>query len=110
MLPADLIASAPAELVSLIETEHKYDGYVRRQVEHNRRLADRLCQPIPRGTDFNGIHGLRAETRQKLCAAQPATLAQAGAIAGITHADLSIISIWLTSKQLRRRYSDQIST
>ncbi|HSH39341.1 MAG TPA: hypothetical protein VK993_11190, partial [Chthoniobacterales bacterium] len=45
--------------------------------------------------DYTLIPGLRPETREKLSAAKPANIGQAGRISGITPADLAIIAVWL---------------
>jgi tRNA uridine 5-carboxymethylaminomethyl modification enzyme len=94
-MPEDVQSLATAELWELVETEMKYEGYVRRQTQQHRQLKARESQPIPGETDYAQIPGLRPETRQKLTTARPVTIGQAGRISGITPADLSIISIWL---------------
>ncbi|MEP6955366.1 MAG: tRNA uridine-5-carboxymethylaminomethyl(34) synthesis enzyme MnmG [Chthoniobacterales bacterium] len=100
-LPSEIRAAAPDEIWNLVETDLKYEGYVRRQASLNRQISSRDAQRIPDGFDFDGIPGLRPETRQKLRGIRPATLGQAARISGITPADLSIVSIWLSTKQNR---------
>ena len=95
-LPADIQSVAGEDIWELVETEMKYEGYVRRQTQQHRQLKARESQPIPPEVDYAGIPGLRPETRQKLTAARPVSIGQAGRISGITPADLSIISIWLS--------------
>lgn len=95
MLPHPIRSRAPDEAWDLLEADIKYEGYIRRQQAQNRIIADRAEQQIPDHLDFNIVPGLRPETRQKLGAYRPATLAQARRISGITLADVSILSIWL---------------
>jgi tRNA uridine 5-carboxymethylaminomethyl modification enzyme len=45
---------------------------------------------------------LRSESRQKLGKVRPTSLGAARRIPGITAADLSILDIWLSSKQLTK--------
>ncbi len=97
-VPSRLAAMAPNEIWRLVEVEQKYDGYIRRQAEQNRKVRRLESQPIPPQFEFEGVPGLRRETRQKLAEARPATLREIGQIPGITHADLSILSIWLNSR------------
>ena len=92
---------APAEIWETVGTDVKYEGYVNRQAEQNRRVASRNLQPIPEGLDYGKIVGLRSETRQKLTAVRPVSLGQAARISGITPADIAIISIWLTKNPLQ---------
>lgn len=94
-LPADVRALAPTEIWELVETELKYEGYVRRQSQQHRQLKAREAHAIPSSVDYTLIPGLRPETREKLSAAKPANIGQAGRISGITPADLAIIAVWL---------------
>jgi tRNA uridine 5-carboxymethylaminomethyl modification enzyme len=95
-LPQELLATADAEIWEIVETDFKYEGYVRRQALQNRQISTRQAQVIPLGFDFTTIPGLRPETRQKLLAVRPGSLGHASRISGVTPADLAIISIWLT--------------
>lgn len=90
----------------LVETELKYDGYVRRQERQNQQLNSRRDQTIPPGFHFAAIPGLRPETRQKLAAIAPATIGQAARVSGVTPADLAIVSIWL----MKNRRQVELST
>jgi tRNA uridine 5-carboxymethylaminomethyl modification enzyme len=99
-LPPDLLSCAPLSVWELIETDFKYAGYAARQSEQNQQLARKVKQRLPEGLNYNEIAGLRAETREKLSTARPASLGQASRISGITPADISIIYIWLSKKKL----------
>ena len=99
-LPPDIRALAPPELWELVETDLKYEGYVLRQAGQNKKLAGDQARPIPSDLDYSRIGGLRRETRQKLAAARPDSIGQAGRVSGITPTDLSIISIWLEKNRL----------
>ncbi len=97
-LPAEIRLLADTEVWELIETDLRYEGYIRRQTEQNRKLARDEARGIPQHLEYASIPGLRAETRQKLAVMRPSNFAQAGRISGITPTDLSIISIWLSKK------------
>jgi tRNA uridine 5-carboxymethylaminomethyl modification enzyme len=101
-LPKSIQAIASLEIWALVETDLKYEGYVRRQTQYNRQSAVRGDQAIPADFDLASIPGLRLETRQKLGAIRPSTVGQAARISGITSADISIISIWLIKNELKR--------
>src|SRR6266536_1675373 len=105
-LPEEVRTLAPAEIWETIATDVKYEGYLSRQAEQNRKVASRNLQPIPDGLDYGKIAGLRSESRQKLTAVRPVSLGQAARISGITHADITIISIWLTKNSLRASASN----
>jgi tRNA uridine 5-carboxymethylaminomethyl modification enzyme len=102
-LPEEIRTLAPAEIWETIGTDVKYEGYLSRQAEQNRKVASRNLQPIPDGLDYGRVAGLRAESRQKLTAVRPVSLGQAARISGITHADITILSIWLTKNSLQCR-------
>jgi len=103
-LPIGIASLAPTEIWELVETDFKYEGYTARQSEQNRQLQRRHDQIIPDGLDYNKITGLRSETRQKLTTIRPTSLGQAARISGITPADIAIISIWLSKKDLNDVY------
>jgi tRNA uridine 5-carboxymethylaminomethyl modification enzyme len=99
-LPVGIASLVPTEIWELVETDYKYEGYAARQSEQNRQLQRRHEQIIPDRLDYNKIMGLRSETRQKLTTIRPTSLGQAARISGITPADIAIISIWLSKKDL----------
>lgn len=100
-LPQGVAGLAPPEIWELVETDLKYEGYATRQTEQNRAVAARALQRIPNGLDFGAISGLSSETRQKLSTVRPTSLGQAARISGVTPTDISILSIWLISNDLR---------
>ena len=94
-IPEAISSIASKTIWDLVETEVKYEGYIRRQTGQNRQIAGREEQSIPNEIDFRAVPGLRLETRQKLEKVRPTSLGQAARISGITPADTAIISIWL---------------
>ena len=99
-LPDPIRKLAPSDLWELVETDLRYEGYVLRQAGQNAKLARDQDRRIPSDLDYDQIGGLRRETRQKLAAARPDSIANAGRVSGITPTDLSIISIWLEKNKL----------
>jgi tRNA uridine 5-carboxymethylaminomethyl modification enzyme len=84
----------------LIVTDAKCEGYLRRQVDQNRRAKESENQTIPDGINYDEIPGLRRETREKLTRLRPETIGQANQIGGITSTDVRLISIWLFKNSL----------
>ena len=101
-LAPEIRVTAPTNIWELVETDIKYAGYTARQAQHNRELSKKDLQKIPDGFDFASIAGLSSETRQKLTKVRPLTVGQAARISGVTPADISILSIWLTKNNLER--------
>ena len=85
---------APAVRTQL-EAEALYAPYLERQAAEMRALEREERMAIPQGLDFTAIPGLSTEMRQRLAAAQPATLGGAGRIAGITPAALAALAVHL---------------
>ena len=99
-LPSEVRSIAPEDIWELLETDIKYEGYTARQAQHNKELSKKNLQRIPDGFNFASIAGLSSETRQKLLKVRPLTVGQAARISGVTPADISILSIWLTKNKL----------
>jgi tRNA uridine 5-carboxymethylaminomethyl modification enzyme len=94
-LPSDLYGKYPAALWDLVETDLKYEGYLRREEEQIERQRAQEEESIPPGLDYAAIPSLRLEARQKLRDYAPETLGQASRISGITPADISVLSVWV---------------
>jgi tRNA uridine 5-carboxymethylaminomethyl modification enzyme len=78
-----------------IETDFKYEGYVRRQrssIERHRRQEGRA---IPADFVFAGIPGLSREMIERLSAVRPETLGQASRVPGVTPAALAVLAAYL---------------
>jgi tRNA uridine 5-carboxymethylaminomethyl modification enzyme len=84
---------APMQLLDRVVTDLRYEGYVARQRAEVRRHAESERSPIPETLDPDAIAGLRAEAREALRKFRPATLGQAGRLAGISPADVGLIAI-----------------
>lgn len=87
---------------SILESDFKYAGHIQRQAQHIERLAKQEHEPLPADLDYHSITGLKLEARQRFSDIKPATLGQAGRIAGITPADLAVLSIWLKKRELNQ--------
>jgi len=90
----ELAALAPsASVLTTVEADVKYSGYVERQRASVERLAREEATVIPPELDLAGISGLRREAREKLAALRPATLGAAGRIAGVNPPDLALLAV-----------------
>ena len=83
-------------LLTTIETEIKYNGYIAQQERQIERMKDAERRPIPAEFGFRGIPGLSREVREKLERVRPATLGQAGRIPGVTPAAVAILDVYLS--------------
>ena len=94
-LPNDLVRQFPRSVWEQVETDSKYEGYIRRQEDAITRAARAESKAIPLSINYANILGLRAEALQKFNKIRPGTLGQAGRISGITPADIALLSIYL---------------
>src|SRR5208282_933285 len=67
-----------------LETEVKYEGYVRRQADAVERFSRLEDTAIPDWVDFKGVMGLSTEVSERLSAVRPRSLGQAARMPGIT--------------------------
>jgi len=84
----------PAVLTT-VETETKYSGYIGQQERQMERLKSAERRSIPPDFGFDGIPGLSREIRDKLTRVRPATLGQAGRIPGVTPAAIAVLDVYL---------------
>lgn len=94
-LPAEFLQAVDSEIWALLETEAKYEGYIRRQDEQLKAQRSAEEFKIPSGIDYAEVPGLRNEARQKLTGIRPESIGHAGRISGVTPSDLGILTIWL---------------
>ena len=94
-LPEEMRRLAPEEIWSQVETDLKYEGYIRREMESVARQRRQEDQSVPLDLDYASLPGLRNESRQKLAEVRPATLGQASRISGVTPADVGLLAVWI---------------
>ncbi|MBV9268270.1 MAG: tRNA uridine-5-carboxymethylaminomethyl(34) synthesis enzyme MnmG, partial [Acidobacteriaceae bacterium] len=93
---ASQLGEEPAEgVLTTIETEIKYAGYIAQQERQIRQLEDAESRSIPECFSYD-IPGLSNEVRQKLARVRPATLGQARRIPGVTPAAIAVLDIYLS--------------
>lgn len=91
-------------VIEQVEIGCKYSGYIARQEREVARVQKMEYRRIPPDFDYASLPGLRHEARQVLIRFRPATLGQAGRLAGINPADVAIILF-----ALERRQGDQMA-
>lgn len=73
----------------------KYEGYIEKEKE----VADKLIRlenvKLSPDFDYNALHSLTIEARQKLTAQKPQTLGQASRISGVSPADIAVLAVFL---------------
>ena len=83
------------EGIVAVETELKFEGYLRNQQEEISRLQKAESQRIPESFCYDSVPSLRIELREKLKSVRPYSVGQAMRIPGMTPAAISMISLHL---------------
>ena len=89
------------EIIEQIDINLKYDGYIKRQqqqVDHFKKLEKRR---IPEDMNYDEIHNLRKEARQKLALIKPLSIGQASRISGVSPSDISVLLVYLEGRNSR---------
>ena len=93
-----LFEDIPYEVLNYINTEVKYEGYIKRENENIEKTRKVETIELPEDIDYSSLSGLRLEARQKLDKIKPRTLGQAKRIDGVSPADINVIMIYLKMK------------
>ena len=107
-LPCARTDLAP-EVVQQVEIALKYEGYIQRQEVEVEKLKTLEDKQIPPWMNYDDIHSLRKEAKQKLGKIRPATIGQASRISGVSPSDVSILLVWLKRGQFTPPEPDGVS-
>ncbi len=81
-----------------VEIQVKYEGYIKiqeSQVEKFKKLESKL---LPQDINYEEIKGISLEARQKLNKNKPYSIGQASRISGVSPADISVLLIYLQTR------------
>ena len=87
--------SLSTEAIEQAEIEIKYGGYLNKQKENAAKMIRLEKIKIPEGFEFNQLHSISTEGREKLNAIQPKTIGQASRISGVSPSDINVLLIYL---------------
>ncbi|HTJ14278.1 MAG TPA: tRNA uridine-5-carboxymethylaminomethyl(34) synthesis enzyme MnmG [Dinghuibacter sp.] len=92
---ASALRDFDAEILEQADIQLKYDVYIQKE----RELVDRMSQmenlTIPENFNYDKVHALSAEARQKFGRIRPGTLGQASRISGVTPSDVQILMVYM---------------
>ncbi len=92
--------AADSGVAEQVEIQAKYAGYIDRQQSDIDRNLRHENTRLPADLDYEEVKGLSSEVIQKLNAARPETLGQAGRVAGVTPAAVSLLLVYLKKRSL----------
>ena len=87
--------SITEDVISQIEMDIKYEGYIKRQMEQIGKFTKLEDFAIPDSFSYDNIPGLSIEIIQKLTKVRPNSLGQATRISGVTPAAISVLMVYL---------------
>ncbi|MDD4035779.1 MAG: tRNA uridine-5-carboxymethylaminomethyl(34) synthesis enzyme MnmG [Bacilli bacterium] len=91
----DIIDIDEEAVVEQVEINIKYEGYINKSLRETARLLKYENMKIGIDIDYDKIHNLASEAREKLKKIKPTSLGQAMRISGVNPADISILMIYL---------------
>ncbi len=86
--PGEGDAFEVAEVLTGLEMEERYAGYLGRERERAEAMRRHDTFPLPADLSYAELSSLSTEARQKLSRLRPSTIGQAGRIPGISPSDL----------------------
>lgn len=92
----------PSEIIEQVEIAVTYEGYIKRQINQINRHKKMENKRIPEDINYDDIHGLRIEAREKLKEVMPLSIGQASRISGVTPADITVLLIYLEAQKRKR--------
>ncbi len=83
------------ETIEQVEISIKYEGYIIKAEKEAAKLIDLDNKKIPLDIDYDKIHNLASEAKQKLKEVKPTSIGQALRISGINPSDISVLMIYI---------------
>jgi tRNA uridine 5-carboxymethylaminomethyl modification enzyme len=83
------------EIIEEIETQIKYSGYIKRQLQQIARFKQLEMRTIPADFSYDAVMGFSNEVREKLKRVRPTSIGQASRISGVTPAAISVLLVAL---------------
>jgi tRNA uridine 5-carboxymethylaminomethyl modification enzyme len=90
------------DVAEQVEIQVKYEGYIQKSLQQVDRLKKMENKKIPENIDYDAIHSLANEARQKLKEVRPLSVAQASRISGVNPADVSILLVYLEQGRIAK--------
>ena len=87
------------ELAEQITIEIKYQGYIEKAYRDAGKMLKLETKKIPQDLDYNKIHNLSSEAKEKLLRVRPMTISQAMRISGVNPSDISMLLVYLESRK-----------
>jgi tRNA uridine 5-carboxymethylaminomethyl modification enzyme len=87
------------EVCKQVEIQIKYEGYINKVVKQMQRHEKLYNAKIPKDFNFQSVHNLALEAREKLTKFKPETIGHAAQISGITPADIAVLQVHIENNR-----------
>ena len=88
------------DVLEQVEINIKYEGYIKKAENEAKKMVDLDSKKIPDNIDYDDIHNLASEAKQKLKAIKPTSIGQAMRISGVNPVDISLLMIYIKKEYL----------
>ena len=88
------------DVLEQAEINIKYEGYIKKELEEASKMIDLDNKKIPDDIDYDKIHNLASEAKQKLKKIKPTSIGQALRISGVNPTDVSLIMVYIKKEYL----------
>ena len=85
----------PDDVKEQVEINIKYEGYIKKAKQEAAKMVDLDSKKIPDDIDYDKIHNLASEAKQKLKTIRPTSIGQAMRISGVNPVDISLIMVYI---------------
>jgi len=103
-----IVGHCPVEdntIQEAIEISIKYEGYIKRQLQHIEKFKKLEEKTIPENFSYEEIRGFSKEVSEKLSKVKPCSVGQASRISGVTPAAISLLLVSLERKNRSKQTS-----
>ncbi len=84
-------------VIEQVEIQLKYEGYIEKEHQMVRQIHEKENLRIPGKINYENLHSLSSEGRQKLLKVKPETIGQASRISGVSASDVSVLMVYLNN-------------
>lgn len=89
------------DIYEQVDIHIKYQGYIDKAAREAEKLTRFESRHIPKDIDYQSIQNISSEAREKLTKVKPETLGQASRILGVNPSDLSVLMVYLESRNVQ---------
>ncbi|GGH80314.1 tRNA uridine 5-carboxymethylaminomethyl modification enzyme [Pullulanibacillus pueri] len=92
----------PEDVAEQVDIQTKYEGYIGKQLQQVDKMKRMEEKRIPDDLNYEAIHGLATEAKQKLAEVRPLSVGQASRVSGVNPSDVSILLVYLEQGRLAK--------